>query len=90
MFNLGSGRERSIREVVDLVFAAAAKELPVALAEERLRPPDSEVDRLCASVEKAQARLDWEPRVPFEEGLRRTIDWISESLDVYQPEVYGV
>jgi NAD dependent epimerase/dehydratase len=90
VFNLGTGRERSIREVLDRVLAATGKELPIEQAEERLRPPDSEVDRLCASVEKARTRLSWEPKVSFGEGLRRTIDWISESLDAYQPEVYGV
>ena len=90
VFNLGTGREHSIREVVDLVLAATGKELPVEVAEERLRPADSEVDRLCASVEKARDRLGWEAKVPFEDGLRRTIDWIAESLDAYRPEVYGV
>jgi NAD dependent epimerase/dehydratase len=90
VFNLGTGREHSIREVVDLVFAATGKELPVEVAEERLRPADSEVDRLCASVDKARDLLGWEAKVSFEDGLRRTIDWIAESLDAYRPEVYGV
>jgi dTDP-glucose 4,6-dehydratase len=90
VFNLGTGREHSIREVVDLVFAAVGRELPVELAEERLRPPDSEVDRLCASVDKVRTRLGWEAKVSFEDGVRRTIDWIAQSLDAYRPEVYGV
>lgn len=90
VFNLGTGREYSIREVVELVFGATGKELPVELGEERLRPTDSEVDRLCASVEKARTRLGWEAKVSFEDGLRRTIEWIAQSLDVYRPEVYGV
>lgn len=89
-FNLGTGREHAIRDVVDLVLAATGKEVPVEVAEERLRPAASEVDRLCASVEKARTRLGWEAAVSFEEGLRRTIDWMSGSLDAYRPEVYGV
>jgi NAD dependent epimerase/dehydratase len=90
VFNLGTGREHSIQQVVDLVLAAVGKELPVDVAEERLRPADSEVDRLCASVDKARARLGWEAKVPFADGLRRTIDWIAGSLDAYRPDVYGV
>lgn len=89
-FNLGTGREHAIRDVVDLVLAATGKEVPVEVAEERLRPAASEVDRLCASVEKARTRLGWEAAVSFEEGLRRTIDWMSGSLDAYRSEVYGV
>jgi NAD dependent epimerase/dehydratase len=90
VFNLGTGREHSIRDVVGLVFAAIGKEVPVELTEERLRPADSEVDRLCASVEKARERIGWEASVSFEDGLRRTIDWIAGSLDSYEPEMYGV
>ena len=90
VFNLGTGQEWSIRELVDLVLTVTGKELPVDLAEERVRPETSEVDRLCASVDKARAFLGWEAKIPFEDGLRRTIDWITESLDVYRPEVYGV
>ncbi|MDP9225065.1 MAG: GDP-mannose 4,6-dehydratase, partial [Actinomycetota bacterium] len=90
VFNLGTGREISIAQVVELVFATLGKELPVVFAEERLRPPGSEVDRLCASVEKARTRLGWEATVPFEDGLRRTIDWIAGSLDVYKSTIYNV
>ena len=50
----------------------------------------SEVDRLCASVEKARERLGWEASVSFEEGLQTTIDWISTSLDLYKSTIYNV
>jgi NAD dependent epimerase/dehydratase len=90
VFNLGTGREISIAEVVELVFAAIGKELPLVLAKERLRPSGSEVDRLCASVEKSRTRLGWEATVPLEDGLRRTIDWIAGSLDVYKSTIYNV
>ena len=90
VFNLGTGQEHSIQHVVDLVLEATGKELPVELGEERLRPSDSEVDRLCAAVDKARERLGWEAQVSFEDGLRRTIEWIAQSLDAYRPDVYGV
>jgi dTDP-glucose 4,6-dehydratase len=90
VFNLGTGRETSIGEVVELVFAVLGKELPVTLAEERIRPEGSEVDRLCASVQKTRAQLGWEATVPFEDGLRRTIEWIENALDVYKSTIYNV
>jgi NAD dependent epimerase/dehydratase len=88
--NLGTGREISIGDVVQGVLAATGKELPIRRSEERLRPAGSEVDRLCASVEKARTLLGWQPAVPFEEGLRRTIDWIAASLDHYKPAIYNL
>jgi dTDP-glucose 4,6-dehydratase len=90
VLNLGTGREHSIQEVVDLVLAVTGKELPVEVAEARLRPVDSEVDRLCAAVDEARERLGWEAKVSFDDGLRRTIEWIAGSLDVFRPEAYGV
>ena len=90
VFNLGTGREISIGEVAQRVLDATGKELPVLHAEQRVRPAGSEVDRLCASVEKARERLGWEASVSFEEGLQTTIDWISTSLDLYKSTIYNV
>jgi dTDP-glucose 4,6-dehydratase len=90
VLNLGTGREHSIEQVVDLVLSATGKALPVEVAQERQRPRQSEVDRLCASVDKARERLGWHAKVSFEDGLKRTIDWIAESLDSYRPEIYAL
>src|SRR6266498_2519362 len=43
VFNLGTGREISIGEVIERVFTAVGRDLPVVQADERLRPPGSEV-----------------------------------------------
>ena len=45
---------------------------------------------LLADREKAKRLLAWEPEITFEEGLRRTIDWLSGSLDAYKPSLYNV
>jgi nucleoside-diphosphate-sugar epimerase len=60
------------------------------VAEERLRPKHSEVNRLLANTEKASQRTDWSPRVSLREGLRETIDWIGQNLAFYQVESYHV
>jgi NAD dependent epimerase/dehydratase len=88
--NLGTGHERSIRDVVAAVGSILGRELEVITAKERLRPADSEVERLVAGIERAGALLGWEPEMPFEEGLRRTVDWISFALSSYKPELYNL
>jgi len=57
---------------------------------QRLRPEKSEVFRLHASNQKARELLGWTPQVSLEDGLRRTIEWISAHLDLYRPEQYMV
>ncbi len=88
--NLGTGTEISIGEVAERVLGLLGREVPVRLDEERLRPADSEVERLVAGTGKAKRLLGWEPEVEFDEGLRRTIDWLKDSLGAYKPSLYNV
>ena len=76
--------------MAERVFRLVGRDIPVALDEQRLRPADSEVERLVAGVDKARSLLAWEPSVDLDEGLRRTIEWMRESLDAYKPEIYNV
>jgi NAD dependent epimerase/dehydratase len=90
VINLGTGTEISIGEVAERVLGQLGQKLPVTLDEQRVRPPDSEVERLVASTAKAERLLGWEPAVDFDEGLRRTIEWLTGALDAYKPSLYSV
>jgi NAD dependent epimerase/dehydratase len=90
VINLGTGTEVSIAEVASRVLRLTEREVPVELDEARLRPPDSEVERLVAGTQKAQELLGWQPEVELEEGLRRTIEWLSGSLNAFRPSTYNV
>jgi NAD dependent epimerase/dehydratase len=88
--NLGTGVEVSIGDLAQRVLSLLGVEVPIALDEERLRPPNSEVERLVADVSKAKRLLAWKPEVSLDEGLRRTIEWLTGSLDSYKASVYNV
>jgi dTDP-glucose 4,6-dehydratase len=88
--NLGTGTEISIGDAAERVLRLLERDTPVTLDEKRLRPPDSEVERLVAGTGKAKRLLGWEPEVEFDEGLRRTIDWLRGSLGAYKPSLYNV
>jgi NAD dependent epimerase/dehydratase len=90
VINLGTGTEASIAEVAARVLRMLDREVPVELDEERLRPADSEVERLVADTTKARELLGWEPSVDLDEGLRRTIEWLTRSLDAYKTSIYNV
>ena len=90
MINLGTGVEVSIGELAQRVLSQLGKDVPIAVDEERLRPADSEVERLVAGTAKAVKLLGWEPEVDLDEGLRRTIDWLTGSLDAYKTSIYNV
>jgi dTDP-glucose 4,6-dehydratase len=64
--------------------------------EERIRPTNSEVERLWASNSKAKAILGWEPKYGgldgFKKGLQKTIDWFikKENLSKYKINIYNI
>jgi NAD dependent epimerase/dehydratase len=86
--NLGTGKEISIGDLVELIGRLIGKDLDVSVEDERLRPRLSEVERLLADNSKALRLLGWSPTIDLETGLRATIEWIGEHPDFYQPEVY--
>jgi dTDP-glucose 4,6-dehydratase len=90
VINLGTGVEVTIGEVAERVLRLLDKDVSVSLDEQRLRPPESEVERLIADTTKAKSLLGWEPEVDLDEGLRRTIEWMSGALGSYKPSLYNV
>jgi NAD dependent epimerase/dehydratase len=90
VFNLGSGREISIGELIGEVGNLVGSRLDVVEEEDRVRPEKSEVQRLCADASKAHALLGWSSRVDLREGLRQTIQWIESNLSEYRAGAYAV
>lgn len=86
--NLGSGREISIGNLVQLIAELLGISVDVVQEDQRTRPEASEVDRLLANASLAGRVLDWTPRVSLEDGLRRTIEWMRDNLPRYRPGVY--
>jgi nucleoside-diphosphate-sugar epimerase len=69
------GREVSVARIAELV--ATHLERPEIRAENaNARPGD--VDRHYADIDKARRLFSYEPKIPLEEGLARTIAWFEE------------
>ena len=89
--NLGTGRAISIGDLVRMICTLLGKEsLEIIEESTRLRPKASEVWRLQADYSKAKRLLGWEPHVSLPVGLRKTIEWITQHLDLYQANDPGV
>jgi NAD dependent epimerase/dehydratase len=86
--NLGTGSEISISDLAALVFRVAGREAAVVSDQARVRPPESEVERLLSDPTRARELFGWEPKVPLEEGIRRVIEYVEAHLDRYDPARY--
>jgi dTDP-glucose 4,6-dehydratase len=78
VINIGSGREISIEGTVRLVEKLTGKTLIVKTDAARLRPENSEVERLCCDFSKANRLLGWKPQTSLEDGLSATINWFAD------------
>ncbi|MEM8970649.1 MAG: NAD-dependent 4,6-dehydratase LegB [Pseudomonadota bacterium] len=84
--NLGSGFEISIGETVELIAGVMRKEISVVQDQQRMRPKNSEVERLFASTKKISELTDWQAEFSgkegFERGIIETVSWFKESANL--------
>lgn len=78
--NIASGREISIAELVTLIARLCDFKRRIVFDTAK-----GGGDRRLASTAHADALIGFAPRVPIEDGLRRTIDWYQRSLETADP-----
>ena len=78
VYNLSSGEETTIRELAE----AIADVVGTGSVELRAIPgrPWDRSGRRFGDPTKANKDLGFEARVPFEEGIRRTVEWTQDNL----------
>ncbi|UCE51519.1 MAG: GDP-mannose 4,6-dehydratase [Desulfobacterales bacterium] len=85
---LGSGRETSINELAELIAGLIGRPINIKKDQQRIRPKNSEVERLVADTSVARKLLGWKPDTSLEDGLKETIEWMKEHLERYRTGVY--
>ncbi len=70
--NVGSGRYRSIEQLLPLIFAATGRKTEVKYIAART----VDVPRVCLDIALIRETLNWRPRTTIEEGLRKTAEWL--------------
>ncbi len=88
--NLGSGREISVGDLARLIGEIMGQPITIECDENRLRPNNSEVERLLADNTLARELLGWQPEVDLETGLATTVNWMREHVKRYRPGVYVI
>jgi UDP-glucose 4-epimerase len=71
ILNIGSGKGRSLREVISAIERLLGKKLDIQWKPGR--PIDVPVSVLA--IDRARDVLGWAPKTEFEDGLRKTIAW---------------
>ncbi|MEE9259254.1 MAG: UDP-glucuronic acid decarboxylase family protein [Nitrospinaceae bacterium] len=76
--NIGNPSEMTIREMAEKILQVSGSKskityTPLPQDDPKVRQPD---------ISKARERLGWEPRVPLEEGLQKTLEYFQASLNI--------
>jgi len=75
IFNLGKGNGTSLSEFIQLVQKHVGKKAVIRV----LKDQAGDVPYTCANVNKADVLLGYNAKVPFEEGIRRTVEWYNDA-----------
>jgi nucleoside-diphosphate-sugar epimerase len=92
VINIGSGTEISIGDTLYLIKALMDSDVTFITDQDRLRPKNSEVYRLCCDNTKLRSLTGFEPKYSLRKGLEETIQWFgcAENLSRYKTDIYNV
>jgi UDP-glucose 4-epimerase len=77
IYNVGTGRRTTILDLV----GALNRQLGTNLAPQHAAARSGDVRHSCATIERAQRDLGYQPDIGFEEGLERTLRWYKKSAE---------
>jgi len=94
VFNMGNGFEVSMAEVVDMISEISGRKIEVSEDADRVRPDNSEVERLWSDSSRIEKEFGWKPahegRDGLYSGLEKTFAWFRENYSAagYDPARY--
>jgi NAD dependent epimerase/dehydratase len=94
--NLGSNFEISIGDTAKTIAEVMRADIEIVTDEQRLRPVNSEVERLWADNGKARELLGWSPQYGgldgFRRGIAETAAWFGERAHLanYKTDIYNL
>jgi dTDP-glucose 4,6-dehydratase len=96
VINIGSGFEISVGDTAKMIAELMGEKIDIQTDEARIRPADSEVERLFAGNARAKEMLGWSPQYSSLDGMKRgleeTIQWFKNPahLSRYKVDRYNL
>lgn len=86
----GNGKGITIGELAEIIIQKINPSARILPEGSRIRPVNSEVRTLICNNSRAREILGWAPEVSLDEGLDKTIQWITENISIYKPGIYTI
>ena len=78
VYNVGSGSDHSMREILDMILSLSEREIRVEIDPERFRPLDAPLN--VADVTKLREATGWTPEIPLRDTVRDTLNYWRERV----------
>ena len=88
--NIATQTEISIQNLAEEIIRQLRPNAKIISDEQRIRPKDSEVNRLLGSNEKIMKLTNWRPQYTFEQGIEETISFIQNNIGAYKTDIYNI
>ena len=90
--NIGMKEEISIGDLAEFIAKRMDINLCIKSTEERIRPKNSEVERLFSDNTKLLKYTGWKPKYTLKKGIDEVKEWmkLSSNLDWYKTEKYSI
>lgn len=88
--NIASQKEISIGQVAQELIKQINPKAKIICDAKRLRPENSEVNRLLGCNDKILRLTDWKPQISLGEGLSNTIEFLRNYIDKYKVDIYNI
>lgn len=88
--NIGMGEEISIGDLAKKIVGLLGAKVKVIEDEQRVRPANSEVERLLSDPSKLKKATKWKPAYDLDRGLGETIEFLKSHQHLYKADLYNV
>jgi nucleoside-diphosphate-sugar epimerase len=90
--NIATQSEITMGDLAQKLVNMINPEAVVVKDAKRVRPKNSEVERLFGKNEKIQKLTNWRQQYDIEKGLQETVQWFrnEDNLRLYKPDIYNV
>lgn len=82
IYNCGSGKQHSVAEMVDAIIEQSGANVTPVWGSVAGRQSDS-AQKWEADMSFVKKELGWQPEYTLEEGIKKTIEWYRENINLY-------
>ena len=88
--NIATQHEISMGDLANMLIEQINPQATIVCDEQRLRPVNSEVNRLLGANAKIMDLTNWKPHYSLKEGLSETIAFLKQNMNRYKTDIYNM